>query len=194
MFAWLLSEIQRILLSPIIYIYFKISGFPYNFNWKIYGLPLIRKRRYCEISIGEKLILVNTSQSNSMGVIQPVIIRAVRRNAKIVIGNNVGISGSSIIATKEIHIGSNVLIGSGSVILDSDLHPITVEDRLNRPDNITAAAVFIEDDVFIGGRCIVLKGVKIGKGSIIGAGSVVTKEIPPYSMACGNPAKVIKTL
>lgn len=194
MFAWLLSEIQCILLSPINYLYFKISGFPYYFNWKIYGFPLIRKRRYSKISIGEKLILRNTSQSNSMGVIQPVIIRAVSRNSEIVIGDNVGISGSSIVAMKKIQIGSNVLIGSGSVIVDSDLHPISFEDRKNGVDNTTSSAVTIEDDVFIGGRCIVLKGVRIGKGAIIGAGSVVTRDIPPYSIACGNPATVIKKI
>lgn len=54
--------------------------------------------------------------------------------------------------------------------------------------------VIIEDNVWIGARCIILPGVKIGKGSTIGAGSVVTKDIPPYSVAAGNPASIIKKL
>lgn len=52
--------------------------------------------------------------------------------------------------------------------------------------------IVIEDDVWIGFGCLILSGVKIGKGAIIGAGSVITKDIPPYAIVCGNPAKVIK--
>ena len=55
------------------------------------------------------------------------------------------------------------------------------------------APVIIEDDVWIGARAIILPGVIIGKGSVIGAGAVVAKSIPPYSVAVGNPARVVKT-
>ena len=54
-----------------------------------------------------------------------------------------------------------------------------------------AAPILIEDDAFIGARSIILKGVTIGKGSIIGAGAVVTRNVPEYSIVAGNPAKVI---
>uniref|UniRef100_UPI00313FFBA6 DapH/DapD/GlmU-related protein n=1 Tax=uncultured Nitrospira sp. TaxID=157176 RepID=UPI00313FFBA6 len=53
--------------------------------------------------------------------------------------------------------------------------------------------IVIEDDVWIGANAIILKGVRIGKGTIVGAGAVVTKEVPPYSVVVGNPARVVRT-
>jgi acetyltransferase-like isoleucine patch superfamily enzyme len=88
-------------------------------------------------------------------------------------------------------IGSNILIGSGCVISDSDSHPVLPSERNDHTKTKTKPVV-IEDDVFIGARSIILKGVTIGKGSVIGAGSVVTKSIPEYTIAGGNPAKIIK--
>lgn len=191
MLVWLFSQLLMYIQKPIQYLYFKITGFPFRWNWKIYGFPLIRKKRNSQVLIGERLILTSTNRSNSMGIIQPVIIRCLNSDAIIEIGNNVGISGSSIISTKKIKIGSNVLIGSGVVILDSDMHPVNYKERL---ENLKAVSspVIIEDDVFIGARSIILKGVTIGEGSVIGAGSVVTTDIAPYSIACGNPAVIIK--
>ena len=69
-------------------------------------------------------------------------------------------------------------------IMDSDMHPVLTEELVNKP-------VTIEDNVWIGCHVVVLKGVTIGTGSLIAAGSVVTKDVPPYSIAGGIPAKVI---
>ena len=82
------------------------------------------------------------------------------------------------------------------IIMDSDAHSINYKDRrdslgLDKKNKIDKP-IIIEDDVLIGTRCIIMKGVTIGARSIIGAGSVVTKDIPPYSVAVGVPAKVIK--
>lgn len=65
-----------------------------------------------------------------------------------------------------------------------------VTDEMKRPDD--DLGVVIEDDVWVGGRAIILHGVTIGRGSIIGAGAVVTRSIPPYSIAAGVPAKVVR--
>ena len=123
-------------------------------------------------------------------VSQPVLIHAFGINSKIVIGDDVGISGSTITALKEVEIGNRVLIGSGVLITDNDGHATYPENR-HLSNDIAAAKIAIEDDVFIGARAIILKGVCIGKGAIIGAGAVVTKNVAPYAIVAGNPAKVI---
>ncbi len=93
----------------------------------------------------------------------------------------------------EIHCGHKVTIGKQVAIswdvifLESDYHAIGGGDGVSRP-------IIIEDGVWIGTRCIILKGVTIGENSVIGAGSVVTKSIPANSIAAGNPARVIRTI
>ena len=88
-----------------------------------------------------------------------------------------------------------MLIGSGCLITDTDSHPLNWEDRLHNDDSKTKSKpIIIEDNVFIGARSIVLKGVTIGRGSVIGAGSVVIHSVPSNVVACGNPARVIKKL
>jgi maltose O-acetyltransferase len=96
--------------------------------------------------------------------------------------------GVSIAANSSIKIGKKCNIGTYCIVIDSDYHGI--EDRDNPPP---PQPVVLEDNVWLGARVIVLKGVTIGKDSVIGAGSVVTKNIPPRSVAVGLPAKVIKT-
>ena len=130
---------------------------------------------------------------NTFGIIQPNVLNVRNPGAKIIMGDNVGISGSTISARQSIIIGNNVLIGSGCVICDNDAHPI---HPMNRQDDrkTEVSPIVIGDDVFVGARCIILKGVTIGRGSVIGAGSVVTKDVPPMCIYAGNPAKFIKYL
>jgi acetyltransferase-like isoleucine patch superfamily enzyme len=118
------------------------------------------------------------------------MIKTIAHGAIISIGHDVGVSGCTISAGRSIVIGNRVLVGSGAIITDSDAHPIDPVERMN--GGVGARKnVIIEDDVFIGARAIILKGVTIGKGSVIGAGAVVAKNIPPYSVAVGNPVKVV---
>lgn len=97
-----------------------------------------------------------------------------------------------VIAERSITIGQRCLIGDAVLILDSDFHNLSAEGRHRQP--AATAAVVLEDNVFIGSRVIILKGVTIGKDSVIGAGSVVVRSIPPGVIAAGNPAKVIRNL
>ena len=93
---------------------------------------------------------------------------------------------------ESIKIGSYVMIGAGTNIYDSSY----IYDNVNIPIKMQGSKtspVVIEDDVWIGANCTILMGVTIGAHSIIGANSVVTKSIPPYSIAVGVPAKVIKS-
>lgn len=128
-------------------------------------------------------------------------IDAFPKESKLVIriGDNVQINDYVHIgAIESITIGNRVLIASKVFITDhnhgsygaDNIHSSPLTPPIER--FLSSAAVIIEDDVWIGEFVAVLPGVTIGKGSIIGAMSVVTKDVPPYSIAIGSPAKVIK--
>ena len=95
-------------------------------------------------------------------------------------------------ARSVITIGKRVLIGAGACIWDTDFHPL---DPILRQQHATRGAKFapitIEDEVFIGARSLILKGVSIGRGAVIGAGSVVTKNVDAGEIVAGNPARII---
>jgi len=107
---------------------------------------------------------------------------------ELIIGNNVFINfGTTVNAKKKVRIADNVKIGPYCMIHDTDFH-IQGKDFVN-PEGVP---ISIEEDAWLGSRVIVLKGSKIGKGAIIAAGSVVSGIIPPYAVAAGMPAKIIR--
>lgn len=182
-----------------------ISGIKLNTSNRLVGRIIIIKKNLLirlltrskngELIIGNNFKSNNKIKSNSIGLIQPCIFNIYAPNSKIIIGDNVGISGSTICATTSVTIGNNVLIGSGCLISDTDSHPIDWEDRLyDRNQKTRKAPIVIKDNAFIGARSIILKGVTIGEGAVVGAGSVVSKDVPPYTVVAGNPARVVKTL
>lgn len=181
------------------------SGLPYDSTWKVEGKPYIIKRKWYEklfahhyggmLTIGKNFSCKNKVNSNSIGLIQPCIFDIAIDGSRIVIGNNVGISGATINASNCVTIEDNVAIGSGCLITDTDSHPIEYSARITDDNSKTKTApIHIKEGAFIGARCIVMKGVTIGTHSVIGAGSVVTKSIPDNCIACGNPARVVKQL
>lgn len=89
-----------------------------------------------------------------------------------------------------ISIGRDVLIGPDVMIVDSDFHPVDPELRLDKAGPATAP-VAIADNVFIGARAVILKGVTIREGAVIAAGAVVTRDVGPREIAVGNPAKIV---
>ncbi len=121
--------------------------------------------------------------------IRPLIKFALGSN--ISIGNYSGIGEKSFIQDiGKIDIGDSVLMGPEVMIFTAN-HNIK-KNQLIRKQGYSVKNVVIEDDVWIGARSIILPGVKIGKGSVVAAGSIVTKSVEPYSVVGGNPAKVIK--
>lgn len=187
--------------------YCRISGLRYNRTWKIAGRlyvgrssSLLRKKhpeiKKGQLIIGDYFSCNNKFTSNSVGIFQPCFFNISASGSKIIIGNNVGISGSTINATTTITIGDNTIIGSGCLITDTDSHPILAAER-NLPDwpkYTKSKPIVIGKNVFLGARSIVLKGVTIGDGAVVGAGSVVTKDVPANTIVAGNPARVIKTI
>lgn len=133
---------------------------------------------------------------------------------QIAIGNNVQMGGVTLISRTMISIGNDVTMAWGITIYDHNSHSIYWEDRCldNRQayedylryagksvmnknwEKVSSRPIRIEDKVWIGFDVTILKGVTIGEGAVIGAKSVVTKDVPPWSVAAGNPAKVVKIL
>lgn len=175
--------------------FFKLNGIIIGKRVKLIGWPFIFRFSGSEIEIGDGCIIRSNFWSNLIGLYQRTIIIA-KRGGKVKIGENVGISGATIYAWDSIEIGDNTLIGANCKILDSDLHPVDPGERLKSDysDYVKTAPIKIGKNCFIGCNSLILKGVAIGDNSTIGAGSVVTKNIPANVIAAGNPAKVIKVL
>lgn len=120
------------------------------------------------------------------------IVRArifVREGAYLEIGANSRINGCHISASDRIIIGKNVRISQYVLIMDNDFHQVKdhFADGKKSP-------IIIEDDVWIAAKATILKGVTIGKGAVVAAGAVVTKNVKPYTVVAGVPAKVIKEI
>ena len=159
------------------------------------GTPIFKIFPNSKIQFGGNCLINSSYSSNPAGVMMPSTFATIKEGAEIVIGNNVGISGTSIVAASKIIIEDEVQIGAGVCIWDNDFHPIDPNLRLvNKTDHYQTKEVHIGRNVFIGARSIILKGVKIGDNSVIGAGSVVVTNIPPNSIYAGNPARFIKNI
>lgn len=173
------------------YIINKISARIWNikiqYGCKFYGKTIFRTLPNTQISIGAKCTFNSSHRSNLIGIYTPCMVSTIKKNAIIEIGNNCGFSGTVIGCAKHIKLGNNVRCGANTMITDSDWHfndPRTGEDK----------PVIIDNNVWLGYGVKVLKGVHIGENSLIGAGSIVTKDIPANVIAAGNPCKIIKEL
>lgn len=171
------------------------SGVIYGKSLKIYSSPVIVRHFESSIVLGDNVTILNNSFENPAGVAHRTVLATPVGGAKIIIGNNVGISGAVICANCRITIKDNVLIGVGARVYDSDFHSL---DRLKRQvgeqEGIHVEPVLIEDNVWIGAYAFILKGVTIGEGAIVAAGSVVTHNVAPNTIVGGSPAKFLKTL
>ena len=107
------------------------------------------------------------------------------------IGDNVSINRNTILRGKY-KIGRDCAIGPNCTIIGAN-HNFKDKTKSIKSQGSSIKGIVIGNDVWIGANCVILDGVTIGEGSVIGAGSIVTKSIPPYSVAVGNPCKVIKS-
>ncbi len=163
---------------------------------RFYGMPIVRMTKGSTIRLGDRVVLCSDSRFTDLGVNHPVVLRTLRCDSKILIGNDSGISGGSICAAISVELGKECLLGANVTIADTDFHAIKPEARRfnGNPQDISSSAVCIGDNVFIGTGSVVLKGVTIGMNSIIGARSVVTKDIPENEIFAGNPAQFLRKL
>jgi galactoside O-acetyltransferase len=127
-----------------------------------------------------------------------------REGAAIIIGSNTFVGNSLIASATSIQVGDDTLISWGCNIVDHDSHPIRWEDRRDDVrdwrrggknwDHVVSEPVIIGNKCWLGLNVIVLKGVHIGDGAVVAAGSVVTRNVAPWTVVAGNPARVIKEL
>ncbi len=155
------------------------------------GLPIVARCEGSRIVIGDDVVLCSQSRWTALGVSHPVVLRTLRPGAFLSIGRGTGISGGSICAAVSVRIGERCLIGADVVIADTDFHSIDPAQREAGWPAIACAPVEIGDEVFIGTRATLLKGVRIGNGAVIGAGAVVTRSVPAGAIAAGNPATIL---
>ena len=182
------TEIRRWLAHPFILIKFKLKGLRWGKGCRIYGAPIIQHFRGSRITLGSHVVLRSWVNSNPIAPDHPVVLATRAGTAEIKIGDECGLTGVTIVAEEKVQIGQRVFVGANSTIVDTDFHPLRYDDRFQQPRKGGAEPTVIENDVFIGMNVMILKGVRIGEGSIIGAGSVVTKDVPPHHLAVGNPA------
>ena len=175
---------------------FTFYGVEHGKNLCVHGHVGLRMARGSRVIIGGSFYYssgqhINPLSCNKQGNI------TVNEGAKVLIGDHVGMSGTVIWCHQNITIGNNVQIGAEAVLLDSDCHSLNFRERRCLQNDMLHkknAPIVIGHDVLIGMNSIILKGVTIGDRSIIGAGSVVTTNIPADCIAAGNPCKVIKRL
>lgn len=160
------------------------------------GTPIFDKAEGSTIKIGKRVVLCSDSKGTALGVRAPVILRTIAQNAILKIGDDTGLSGAVVVASVSVLIGERCLIGADVMIFDTDFHNLELKNRrYSKPDweNISQP-VLIGDDVFLGARSTILKGVTIGDGAIIAAGAVVSKDVPAATIVAGNPAKVVRNI
>ncbi len=170
-----------------------------TFLGKIY----FRRAPESNLQIGSHSRFLSSFSANLHGLNRNCMLTTLRYGAEIIIGKNVGMSGTIVAAASSIKIGNRVFCGANTTLTDTDSHSLDFRDRVpsafppkekNWVEPVGVSPIVIEDDVFLGLNVLVLKGVRIGRGTVVAAGSIVTNDLPAYSIAAGQPAKVVALL
>jgi acetyltransferase-like isoleucine patch superfamily enzyme len=127
-----------------------------------------------------------------------------REGGIVIIGENTFVGASHLVCSRSIEIGDDVLISWGCVIVDHNSHSVRFSERKNDVTewydgrknwtHVIDKPIQIRNKVWVGMHSIILRGVTVGEGAIVGAGSVVTKDVPSWSIVAGNPARIIREL
>lgn len=163
---------------------------------KSYGIPHVHVSLHGKFHIGDSFVMNNTIESCESGYNGRCRIE-VFNGARLILGDSVGMSAATITCMESITIGNHVMLGVGVHIYDTDFHSLNPEFRKVPKldfENKKTKPVLIKDSVFLGAHVIVLKGVTIGENSIVGAGSVLTSDIPPNQIWAGNPARFVRNI
>ena len=155
------------------------------------GRPLISVAPGSRLVLSDGVRIHSALRSNPLGCFQPSVLRTLAPGAELKLAPRVGISAAILCAGKQITIGEDTIVGAGAMLLDNDFHALCADGAWKEEYIESARPIRIGRSVFIGARAIILKGVEIGDAAIIGAGAVVTDDVPPSTIFAGNPAREI---
>ena len=189
-----LRQHLRMISSPLWLLELRMRGIQFTSPIALVGQPICSRYPGSFISLGSGVTLDSAIRSNRLGGFSPCVVRTVTPTARIRLGERVGLSNSVIVAGNSIEIGEDTIIGSGVMILDNDFHVMGTGFSWVSECSTNSKPIKIGRGCFIGSRSMILKGVTLGDRAIIGAGAVVTKDVPAYSVVAGNPARVVRTL
>ncbi|MCC6179029.1 MAG: acyltransferase [Chloroflexi bacterium] len=162
-----------------------------------------------DVLLGEHAWCVNRAPREAIVLEQGAVCRGVlrvdRQDARLTIGSDVYVGDDVLVSCSDrVEIGAGTLIGHGAQIFDNDSHPLDAEGRARqwrriryaekRPFEVGHAPVRIGQQAWIGMYALVMKGVTIGDGAVVAAGSVVTRDIEPFTVVGGNPARTLRSL
>jgi len=181
------NKASYIVYSPYVWFILLLKGISFNTKCYFNGFPYFHKAKKSKLILGIQCRFNSRTTSNLIGINHRCIISTLSEGAVLKIGDGCGFSGTTIGCFVHVELGKNVRCGANTLITDSDWHQD--DPRAGNPK-----PVIIEDNVWLGYGVIVLKGVTIGKNSVIGAGSVVTRSIPSNVIAAGNPCRIVKNL
>lgn len=218
------QRLQQIFFKLWNHFIFFLNNCTFGKNLKVFNRFHLYKNPGAKLQIGDNFLCTSGSNLNPLCRHQTGAFLLQYPNSELIIGNNVGMSSPCIWVQSQIKIGDRVLIGGDCIIMDTDAHSLDHRCRHFDPNSFSpddlphklaeiglnlsdlqknrsvdalttkSAPIIIENDVLIGTRSIILKGITIGARSVIAAGSVVTKSIPSDCIAGGNPCKVIRFL
>lgn len=182
LYLYLRGDIIKAIKTICLFIYYSFAiRLPVSYDYLPYTLDLPKKIRYtlCKRAFKQCGKNVNVEKGAYFG-----------SGKGIIIGDNSGLGVNSIV--EKTTIGNNVMMGRDVIIMSNSHRYDNCDIPMIFQGDKAVEEVVIGDDVWIGHRVIILPGVKIGKGSIIGAGAVVTKDVPNYAVVGGVPAKIIR--
>lgn len=185
------SKKAFLLLAGYLYVnYVKFfGGLQIGKKVRVIGLPIINLGRNSSIHLGSGVLLNSFNDDYHVNMYGPVKLYTEGSGTLIEIGELTRLHGSCLHARKKITIGKRCLIAANCNIIDSHGHKASWSDVETRYLSVDEPReIVIEDDVWIGCNVMILPGVRVGKGAIISANSVVKNDVAPFSIVCGNPA------
>ena len=188
----LLSELH-VIYTPVNMVRLRLNGARFGKGLRTKGLIRIHNP-HGRLVIGDNVRMNSAQWTNPIGFSGRVNFLIVK-DGRITIGSNTGLSCCSSTCRTSVTIGDNVLIGAGVKIYDTDYHPLSASARCGieqRWEDVVSREIVIGDGSFIAAGAMILKGVHIGRNCVIGAGSVVTCDIPDNQIWAGNPARYIR--
>jgi len=169
----------------------RLKGVRFEGRASFQGRPIISVAVGSTLVLGSGVTVASSPRSGPLGCFQPSILRTLGAGAQLLLGRNVGLSASVLCAARLIEIGEGTILGAGAMIFDTDFHHPAGECDWDNDFQRGAQPIRIGRGCFIGARALVLKGVTLGDRAVVGAGAVVSHDVPAGQIAVGNPARNI---